>query len=194
MFSFIGTPPPTQALNLNNGVLTASAPVLRLGQTWNNAGANFEALVVDVVDTASGASSMLAEFKVGGVSKARISKLGDITGSNVRGVSVRADNWLWAIADTGGYYFGVNQDVALLRHSADVLKITDGSTGFRDLKLRYVYDQGGNLVLGDQQPAIADVASADATDLSSVVALANENKAKLNALLAAVRAFGPLAT
>jgi len=43
------------------------------------------------------------------------------------------------------------------------------------------------------QAAEADIATADATDLASAVALANANKAKINALLAKLRAFGVIA-
>ncbi|WP_136419966.1 capsid cement protein [Herbaspirillum sp. ST 5-3] len=43
------------------------------------------------------------------------------------------------------------------------------------------------------QAAIADIATADATDLASAEALANENKAKINAILAALRAAGIVA-
>lgn len=42
--------------------------------------------------------------------------------------------------------------------------------------------------------AVADIATADATDLDSAVALANANKAKINALLAALRTAGLLTT
>lgn len=39
-----------------------------------------------------------------------------------------------------------------------------------------------------EQPAIADISVADATDLTTTQALANANKAKINAILAALRA------
>lgn len=43
------------------------------------------------------------------------------------------------------------------------------------------------------QAAEADIATADATDLASAVALANVNKAKINALLAKLRIIGIIA-
>lgn len=43
------------------------------------------------------------------------------------------------------------------------------------------------------QAAIADIATADATDLATAQALANANKAKINAILAALRAAGVIA-
>jgi hypothetical protein len=47
---------------------------------------------------------------------------------------------------------------------------------------------GGTKVLGARGAAVADVASANATDLPSVIALANESKAQLNSWLARARA------
>lgn len=47
---------------------------------------------------------------------------------------------------------------------------------------------GVNKVVGARGAAVADVASADATDLASAITLANETKAQLNTLLARVRA------
>jgi hypothetical protein len=49
-------------------------------------------------------------------------------------------------------------------------------------------------VLGGQASAIADVSTADATDLASAVALANANKAKINTILAMLRTHGLIAT
>ena len=48
----------------------------------------------------------------------------------------------------------------------------------------------GTKVLGAQGAAVANVASADATDLATVLTLANETKAQLNAWLARARASG----
>ena len=46
-------------LAANNGTLTASAPVLDLSQTWNNAAVAFTALNINVTNTASSGSSFL---------------------------------------------------------------------------------------------------------------------------------------
>jgi hypothetical protein len=51
-------------------------------------------------------------------------------------------------------------------------------------------DSGGNAAAA----AVADIATADATDAASAVTLANATKAKVNALLAALRAAGLLAS
>lgn len=50
------------------------------------------------------------------------------------------------------------------------------------------YRISGTKVVGSRGAAVADVASADATDLTTVIALANETKAQLNAWLARARA------
>lgn len=54
-----------------------------------------------------------------------------------------------------------------------------------------------NILAGSLQAtqisSIADVSTANATDLASAEALANANKAKINALLAALRTAGILA-
>jgi hypothetical protein len=50
------------------------------------------------------------------------------------------------------------------------------------------YNVAGTKVLGAQGAAVADVASADATDLPTVITLANEIKAQFNTWLARARA------
>jgi len=45
-----------------------------------------------------------------------------------------------------------------------------------------------------QAAAVADIATVDATDLATAITLANANKAKINALLASLRAAGVIAT
>jgi hypothetical protein len=56
------------------------------------------------------------------------------------------------------------------------------------------YRVSNTKVLGGQASAIADVSTADATDLTSAVALANVNKAKINTVLAMLRTHGLIAT
>jgi hypothetical protein len=56
------------------------------------------------------------------------------------------------------------------------------------------YKVAGTKVVGGQASAIADVSTADATDLASAIALANANKAKINSILAMLRTHGLIAT
>ena len=60
--------------------------------------------------------------------------------------------------------------------------------GFVSIDVTTSYEVGGVKVIGARGAAVADVASADATDLPTVITLANETKAQLNLLLARVRA------
>jgi len=80
------------------------------------------------------------------------------------------------------------------------LLFVEGSTGVTtlnsvlDLTTGKVIKINGFQVVGARQAAIADVASADATDLTTVIALANELKTKLNLSLAKDRTHGLIAT
>jgi hypothetical protein len=76
-------------LTANNGALTASAPVLDLSQTWNASGTTFTGLRVNVTDTASATASMLADFQVGGASRAYLTKDGFFGNANA-GITLRA--------------------------------------------------------------------------------------------------------
>ena len=55
-------------LAANNGTLTASAPVLDLSQTWNNAAVTFTGMRFNVTNTASNAASKPFDFQIGGTS------------------------------------------------------------------------------------------------------------------------------
>ena len=56
------------------------------------------------------------------------------------------------------------------------------------------YKVAGTKVVGGQASAIADISTADATDLASAIALANANKSKTNSTLAMIRTHGLIAT
>lgn len=72
------------SLNVSGATLTASGPALNLSQTWNNAGVAFNAVLVNVTDTASNGSSTLMQLQNGGVSYFTVSKFGQVTiGSNM---------------------------------------------------------------------------------------------------------------
>jgi hypothetical protein len=66
------------ALTLAGGTVTASAPVLNLSQTWNDAGVTFTGLKLNVTDTASSANSMLIDLQVGGTSQFSVNRTGGI--------------------------------------------------------------------------------------------------------------------
>jgi hypothetical protein len=57
------------ALTANNGTLTASAPVLDLAQTWNNAVVTFTGLRANFTNTASAAASRILDLQVDGTTQ-----------------------------------------------------------------------------------------------------------------------------
>ena len=57
------------------GTITASAPT-QFTQTWNNGSVLFKALLVNITDTSSSASSLLADLQIGGSTKFSIDKTG----------------------------------------------------------------------------------------------------------------------
>jgi hypothetical protein len=65
-------------LTANNGTLAASAPVLDLAQTWNNAATTFTGLLFNATNTASSATSSLFDFQVGGTSALRLERSGTL--------------------------------------------------------------------------------------------------------------------
>jgi hypothetical protein len=94
---------------LAGGTRTTSGSTLTITETLNNAGVTFPgALVVDVTDTASATGSLLADLKVGGVSKFRIPKEGGIcfTGGAFDSFSIMAYGNSY-----GELSFGVNGSV-----------------------------------------------------------------------------------
>ena len=104
----------TTPIILNSGTLTASAPILNLSQTWNNAGVTFTGAKLNVTDTASASGSLLMDLQVGGVSQFSVSKLsgsiisnGSLILGSVNGVQVPA---------TGNYFV---QSRLALTSSAD---------------------------------------------------------------------------
>ena len=61
-------------LSANNGTLTASAPVLDLSQTWNNAAVAFTAINLDITNTASAFGSQFLQFSIAGVPQVRFQR------------------------------------------------------------------------------------------------------------------------
>jgi hypothetical protein len=113
----IGSTTPNSAaftsLSANNGTLTASAPVLDLSQTWNNAGVTFTGLRVNVTNTASGSSSLLADFQVNGTSVLEVNSRGLTKVRKVSNITeyvnifevFKASSSFFQIRDDGNYTF-----------------------------------------------------------------------------------------
>lgn len=99
----------TAALTLTGNTDTASTNVLNITETWNNAGATFDApLKMTVTNTASGAASKLVDLLVGVTPEFTI----DRNGSVVAAGSIRTQNNGNVIS------FGASNDAILARKGA----------------------------------------------------------------------------
>ena len=80
-------------LSITAGTATTDVNALSATQTWNNGAVTFTANKTNVTNTASGASSLLEDWQIGGVSKASIGLAGDIKiGNTLNSVSPTAPN------------------------------------------------------------------------------------------------------
>jgi len=99
------------SLTANNGTLTASAPVLDLAQTWNNAAVAFTAARIDITNTASATGSRFLDCIVGGASAIRLARIGSIPyalfGAADTGIGAISSSQASIIAN-GGVAFVVN--------------------------------------------------------------------------------------
>lgn len=96
-----------KAANLSDLTSAATARTnigleLDVVKTWNNAGTVFTGLKLDVTDTASDASSAVLDMQVGGSSKFRVSKSGQIT-ALAGGLTwlQQSDNSTWSVSTAG---------------------------------------------------------------------------------------------
>jgi hypothetical protein len=64
--------------SLTGDVLTASAPVLNLTQTWNSVGTTFTGMKFNVVSDTSAAASLLMDLQVAGTSITKVNKTGTL--------------------------------------------------------------------------------------------------------------------
>lgn len=106
------------ALTLAGATVTASEPVLNLTQTWNNAAVAFTAAQVNVTNTLSAATSLLADFKVGNVSLFSVGKGGEV---NLGDGSIGAPILRFASdTDTGMYRITANTIGFIVNGTASV--------------------------------------------------------------------------
>jgi hypothetical protein len=79
-------------ITIATGTITVSNPAWNITQTWNAGAVTFTAMKLNVTNTASAAGSLLADWQVGSVSKARIDKTGKIIlgGTDVGGSALSA--------------------------------------------------------------------------------------------------------
>jgi hypothetical protein len=86
-----GNTPTFLGASLTGGTVTASAPLIDATQTWNSAGTVFTGMRLNVTDTASNASSLLMDLRVGGSSRIAINKNSSITVSRSGNTAVITD-------------------------------------------------------------------------------------------------------
>ena len=67
-----------RSLTVAGATVTASKPIVNLSQTWNNSSVAFTGALINVTNTASATNSMLMDLQLGGVSKFKISKAGEV--------------------------------------------------------------------------------------------------------------------
>jgi hypothetical protein len=116
----------TTGVNVNGGPLT-------LTQTWTDAAVTYTGLQVNVTDTASNAASLLMDLRVGGVSRFRVSKFGEVTAGNFIRSSTGGDFGLLSI---GG-------DVFLRRDAANTLAQRNG-TAAQESRIYGTYTGAGD--------------------------------------------------
>jgi hypothetical protein len=73
---------PLQLRNISTGI-TANVPLLKMTPIWNNSGITFTAMLFNLTDSASNAASLLLDMQVGGSSKFKVDKAGNITASTI---------------------------------------------------------------------------------------------------------------
>ena len=120
----------TGPVAMTGGTVTTSAPLIDATQTWNAAGVTFTGWKLNVTDTASASGSLLADFQVGGVSKAQIT----VDGKFVAGkgyVYARPQFFDSNYGAGSGFQIKSDRELTLYTYDTAVMGVSDGSTGVR---------------------------------------------------------------
>ncbi len=116
------------SVGIVSGSLSASAPGLTMTQTWNNAAVAFVGLDMNITDTASQATSILAQLRVGGVIKAQIDKTGNaIFGGYMWSSTVYASNGL---VGTPGFAFANDPNNGMFLVTTDTIGHVNGGVEY----------------------------------------------------------------
>lgn len=102
------------ALDITTPSLSTADTALNIGTTWNNAGATFYGIDIDVTNSASASTSRLLNLSVGGADKFNI----DLTGN---------------VYMTGDIEFANATNFALQDNTADAFTIKEGSNKYVDI-------------------------------------------------------------
>ena len=124
----------TNTVAANNGTLTASAPVLDLSQTWNNAAVTFTGLRFNVTNTASNSASRIVDIQRGGSTLWFVGAGGDLE-TTTNGVKARSCNLgvfgpgdLSINSNSAAIRLGIIDDTNLQREGTGVLAQRSAST------------------------------------------------------------------
>jgi hypothetical protein len=109
-----------RSLTITGATVTASHPVLELSQTWNGAGVTFEALKLNVTNTASGGNSTLMTLSIGGTPVFRV-----FPSVIISSIALQSTGFS-ATADSGSLSIGAASDVRLTRKGAANLRLGAG--------------------------------------------------------------------
>jgi hypothetical protein len=137
-----------------------------LADTWNASGTTFTAIKMNVADTASAAGSLLMDLQVGGVSRFRVVKsgnieipvgvyIGDIFGSILR-ATASSINPSFVVGGSGTGFIGwantniQTPDITLLRDAADTLA-QRRSTNAQTFRLYNTFTDASNYERGKME-------------------------------------------
>lgn len=134
------------SLPITGGTVTASTPLLNATQTWNNSGVTFTGLKQVITNTASGGSSLLADFQVGATSVFNVATDGTISSraalnlqngsaltaqlSGASGLFMASDfsiGWNSVASGGGSLFANGSKDTILLRDAANTLALRNST-------------------------------------------------------------------
>jgi len=118
-----------RALTITGATVTTSKPIFDLSQTWNGSGVTMTGWKINITDTASAAGSLLFDGRVGGNSRVRFSKAGEMSVSTTN----QSSDYAKVVAGSGAGYFQV--------------KLSNGniSRAYADADGQWLFDNGSNL-------------------------------------------------
>lgn len=109
------------------------ADIFNMVDTWNNAGTTYTSIKMNVTDTASNAASLLLDLQIGGASRFRVRKDGQVIAAEFNGNTLVGDQLL----------FTSNQDVIITRDAANILAQRNGANA-QIFRTYYSYTDAAN--------------------------------------------------
>jgi hypothetical protein len=154
--------------------LTASNPALNVTQTWNSGTTIFTGIYTNITDTASSLSSLLIDLQVGGSSKFRVDKAGNVYSGVLNPSSVNFST------NQGTTPFTVLSNTVVANLNADLVDGYDTSVTTLANTI-VVRDTNGNIAGGNitgiittsLQPSITSVGSLTGLTVSNASGLVN---------------------